>query len=82
MKLLNFHEVGELINLNESDVRRLVRDGKLQAISQIVRGTGTRPRKFVLDSEVERYIKSLIPVIKPLPVRVIRRQLHGVTEYY
>lgn len=58
-RLLSTRKVSAILDINENDVRVLIRHGKLAAKHQVCRGKKGRPRLYVLLSEVERYIRDL-----------------------
>lgn len=59
-RLLTPAEVGTRIGgLCASDVRVLIRAGKISAKRLVVRGTNKMPRLVVLESEVERYMRDM-----------------------
>lgn len=58
--LLTYSQAGERIcGIGAEAVADLVRKGKLRAKTLIVRGQNKRPRKGVLASEVDRYLREL-----------------------
>lgn len=58
-RLLPTRKVSDILGINENDVRHLIRVGKLAAKHQVCRGKRGRPRLFVLQSELDRYIAAL-----------------------
>lgn len=88
-RLLDTAEVGRRLGgACPSDVLHLIRTGKLAAKSLVIRGEGKRPRKYVLESELERYIQNLpdangaaVPAPEP-PKRERGRREKVKTEYY
>lgn len=55
-------KAGELLGgLNPKDVRRLVRDGKLEARKFIARGKGVKPRLLILESAINTFLRRLDP---------------------
>ena len=60
MMLYDTTEAGKKLgNLHKNDVRELIKAGKLHAKVMVVRGTGKRPRQYVSDAEIDRFIGSL-----------------------
>ena len=69
-RLLSPADVGERLRLNAADVRQLIRDGRLAGVRREVRGgqprkdgkpVTRRPRVFVLESELRRFMAALPP---------------------
>jgi hypothetical protein len=88
-RLYSTSKAGELLGgLHPNDVLLLIRDGKLEAVERPVRGAGKRPRKFVKESALQRFIDGLHPPggAKAEPgqkgKRRAVREAAGVTEYY
>lgn len=58
-RLITYRRAGEQISLKPAAVRALVAAGRLSAVSQAVGGRGLRPRRFVVASSVDAYIREL-----------------------
>lgn len=74
-RLLSTTRVGEVLGINRRDVGQLIRDGKLRAVTQVIRGKGTKARRFVRESELSRYMADLDKPARedePEPARVRR----------
>lgn len=88
-RLYDTRQAAELLSVNEREVRRLISNGHLQAKVQPLRGTGARPQKFILASEIQRYLNDLqdAPCASTVPdprkrARASRRgALAGVIEF-
>ena len=90
-RLYDMTEAGKILgNLHPSDVRYLGKRGKLELVTQVIRGKGLKPRLYVRQSEVDRYIRELptagIVETQP-PVRrrgqsaELRREIAAATRY-
>lgn len=74
MKLLyTYEEAGAELGLHRNDISRLVKLGKLKAVSLVVRGKGKVPRKRIKGTELKRFIDSLGGEPEPSPAPVARR---------
>ena len=59
-RLYSTFQAGQLLGgLSAEAVCHLGRDGKLELVTQVVRGKGKLPHKFVRASELNRYIAEL-----------------------
>ena len=59
-RLYSASKAGELIGgLSADAVNRLARDGKIKVVTQCVRGKGKTLRRYVRESELNRYIETL-----------------------
>jgi hypothetical protein len=56
-QLYPYKAAGKLLGIGPDSVRQLVHDGKLESVTQVVRGRGERPRRFVTASSLESYIR-------------------------
>ena len=87
-RLYSTAKAGELLGgLHPNDVLLLIRDGKLDAVERPVRGTGKRPRKFVRESALQRFIEGLpayggVKAEAKAKVRRVRKGAEAVTAYY
>lgn len=85
---------GEILGgLHRNDVNILIRDRKLTAVIQPVRGRGTKPRKYIKASELERYMRELEehayttenpatpPRIRRRPISSLRAEIQKATQY-
>lgn len=90
-RLLDMTAAGAALGgLHPSDVRRLGRDGKLDLVKQVVRGRSVKPRLYVRQSELDRYIRELPPagIVETQPVvrrrgqsAELRREIAAATQY-
>lgn len=88
-RLYSTSQAGQLLGgINPDDVRRLIRDGKLNAVPMIVRGKGKRPRKYIPASDLQKFIQDLRGVLVSKLERIDRRvsrakeKPEAVTQYY
>jgi hypothetical protein len=87
-RLYSTAKVGELLGgIHPEQVRRLIRDGKLNAVSMPIRGRNIKPRKYVPQSEIQRFIadlrETLVKKLERIERRVSRGRTPGpVTRYY
>jgi hypothetical protein len=58
-RLFTTAEAGRELGLTSDAVCKLARDGKIEVVTQVVRGEGKSPRKYVRASELQRYIREL-----------------------
>jgi hypothetical protein len=73
-RLLKLPVVAEALGLHLSDVRRLIRDGRLKAKRLVCRGAGERPRLRVLQSALDEFIEALPDTSADPPPPTIRRR--------
>lgn len=79
-------QVAAAICAHHSEVRKLIRDGKLRAKKRVIRGTGEKPHYFVLLSEATRYMDELEDAVTVKSHRVVkpstpRRSSAGVIQF-
>lgn len=72
-RLYDVKRAGEILGgLHPNDVYHLIHTGRLAAKRHVVRGKNIRPRLYVLQSELERYMRELPDAVEP-PVVVAER---------
>lgn len=86
-RLYSTTKAGELLGgISQDDVRRLIRAGKLGAVPMVVRGLNKKPRKYVPESELQRFIQdlrgTLTKKLERIDRKVARVKAEPVTEYY
>lgn len=66
-RLLDTREVGRRLGgAHPNDVLALIRSGRLAAKCLTIRGEGKRPRKYVPESELDRFIRELPDANEPV----------------
>lgn len=75
-RLFTTAEAGRELGLTSDAVCKLARDGKIEVVTQVVRGEGKSPRKYVRASELQRYIRELNDTTKKIEPKQGKRMRH------